>query len=153
KNVDAKEKVFAKPSFLHLGGQTAIGGADDAHVDIERGRPADAIESPLLNYAQDFRLHTEPEVADLVEKNRPAVGQLELAELPSGGAGEGSLLMSEQFVLDQRFRNCRAVDGHEGPVATRRELMDGAREQLLPRSRLALQQHRRIGRRHALDGI
>ena len=47
----------------------------------------------------------------------------------------------------------RAVDGDERPVAARRKLMDGAREELLARSRFALQQHRRIGRRHALDGL
>ena len=44
------------------------------------------------------------ELADLVEKDRAAVGQLELAELPSRGAGERTLLVSEQLILDERRR-------------------------------------------------
>src|ERR1700686_1471226 len=61
--------------------------------------------------------------------------------------------MPEQFVLDQRVGNRRAVDGDERAVTARRELMDGASEQFLARARLALQQHARIRRRHALDRI
>jgi len=61
--------------------------------------------------------------------------------------------VAEQLVLDQRLRNSGAIDGHERPVAARRELMDGAREQLLAGARLALQQDRRVSRRDPLDRI
>ncbi len=61
--------------------------------------------------------------------------------------------MTEQFVLDERVGDGRAVDGDERPIATGRKLMDGAREQLLACPRLALQQYSRIRGRDTLDGL
>src|SRR5207302_2335188 len=88
KDVDSEEEIFAESAFFHLIRERAIRCADDAYVDVERRRAADAIEAPLLNDAQDLRLNAEAEVADLVEEDRAAVGQLEFAELPSRRAGE-----------------------------------------------------------------
>src|SRR5204863_9583669 len=137
-DVDAEEEVFAERAALDRFFDVAVRRADHAHVDIDRRRAADALEAPLLQHAQDLRLHAESELADLVEKNRSHVGKLELSELPRRRAGKRALLMSEQFILDERLRNRRAVDRDERPVAARGELMDRAREQLFPRPRLPL---------------
>src|ERR1044071_4691617 len=141
-DVDAEEEVFAELTALHRFFDVAVRRANDTHVDVDRRRSADPLEAPLLQHAQDFRLHAESELADLVEKNRYHVGELELSELARRRAGERALLVSEEFILDQRLWNRRAVDRHERAVAPRRELMNRAREQFFPRARLSLQQHR-----------
>ena len=61
--------------------QIAVGGGDDAHVDLERTRPADAFEPLVLERAQDLGLQRQRQLADLVEEQRAAVRQLELAGL------------------------------------------------------------------------
>ena len=62
---------------------------------------------------------SERQVADLVEKDRRVVRQFEPADLPRQRAGKGALLPAEQFALDERARNRRAVDAHHDAAAPR----------------------------------
>ena len=45
--------------------------------------------------------------------------------------------MAKEFIFDQRVRYRRAIDGYKGFVASRAELVDGAREDLFARAALA----------------
>ncbi len=74
---------------------------------------ADALDHALLQEAQQLGLQRQRHVADLVEKQRAAVGELELAGRLPHRAGEGALLVAEQLALEQRFRDGRAVDRDE----------------------------------------
>ena len=65
---------------------------------------AHALELALLQHAQQLRLQLEGQLADLVEEQRAAVGQLEAPELPRQRAGERPLLVPEQLALDQVSR-------------------------------------------------
>ena len=94
-------------------GQVPVGGGDDAHVDLDRVLAADPLEGLLLQHAQHLRLHLQAHVADLVEEQRAAVGQLELAAAPGERAGERALLVAEQLGLDQLLGDRGAVDLHE----------------------------------------
>src|SRR5436190_9978338 len=55
---------------------------DDADVDMEETRAADALELLLLERAQDLGLQRERQLADFVEEQRPAMRELELPRLP-----------------------------------------------------------------------
>ena len=88
---------------------------------------ADPLELALLQHAQQLGLERRRDLADLVEEQRAAVGQLEAALAGVDGAGEGALLVAEQLGLQQRLRQRRAVDLDERPVRARRQLVDGAR--------------------------
>ena len=74
---------------------------------------ADALEAPLLQHAQQLGLHRRRHVADLVEEERAAVGQLEPARALADGAGERPFLVAEQLALQQGLRQGGAVDGDE----------------------------------------
>ena len=54
-------------------------GGDDPDVDRDLLGAADAEEAALLEHAQQVDLHLGRDVADLVEEERAAVGELELA--------------------------------------------------------------------------
>ena len=71
--------------------------------------------------------------------------------LSLNGAGERALHVTEQLALEQAFGERAAVDREERPFGARRELVDVAGDDLLTRSRLALDQHRGVGRRDGLD--
>ncbi len=76
---------------------------------------------------------------------------LELAELPTNGAGERPLLVTEQFRLEQCLGDGGAVDRNK---RHRRAIAQGvkrAREQLLAGTALALDEHGRIGGRGTLE--
>ena len=64
---------------LDLGGQVAIGGGDHARIDANGLRAAHALELLLLQHAQQLHLRLERQLADFVEEDRAAVGELEAA--------------------------------------------------------------------------
>ena len=78
-------------------------------------------------------------VADLVQEERAALGLADAAQaaaLLRAGVGAGGV--AEQLCLDQRFRDGRAVDGHEGPAAPRPAVVAGPGEDFLADARFAL---------------
>ena len=92
---------------------------------------------PLLERPEKLALEGQRELADLIQEQRPPVGQLDQARFRLDRAREGALLVTEQLALQKLFGQRGAVDGHErlgGALAVR---MDGARHQLLARPGLA----------------
>ena len=134
--------------------QVAIGGRDDAHIDLHRPLGADRIDFAFLQRAQQLDLHVEPQLADLVEEQRAAIGFLEFAQMLVGGAGEGALLVAEQDAFDQVLGDGAAIDGDEGLAGALRAALDGARDQLLADAEFAFDQDRecRIARRACRAG-
>src|SRR5688572_33092077 len=74
--------------------QVAVGGRDEPEVDLDQIAAADAHDLPLLQDTEELDLQLGVELADLVEEERAAVGDLELADLARDGAGERAALMA-----------------------------------------------------------
>ena len=91
--------------------------------------------------------------ADLVEEDRAAVGQRELAALGHRRAGEGAADVAEQLRFEQRLRNRRAVDLDERHVALRAAVVDEPRHHLLARAGFAGDQHGALGLRDQLGAL
>ena len=89
------------------GREIAIRRRDDADVDLDRRRAADALELLLLEHAQQLGLKIEPHLGDFVEQQRSAVRALERAFDALDRAGERALLVTEQRALDQALRAAR----------------------------------------------
>ena len=115
-DVEAEEQILAEQALLDQQAQILVGGGDDAHVALDRRAAADRGVFALLQHAQQPRLRLHRHVADLVEEQRAAFGLLEAAGAARVGAGEGALLVAEQFGFDQVARDRRHVDGDEGPA-------------------------------------
>src|SRR5690606_3422920 len=130
---------------LDLLGEVAVGGGDDADIDLEAARRADAGEAPLLEDAQELGLHVQRHLADLIEEKRAALGRLEEARLLLVGAGEGASLVAEERACGQRFWERGAVDGDQAVIAAGRGVMDDRGADLLARAGLAMDQDGRVG--------
>ena len=130
-----------------------VGGGDEPERGRNRALAADPLDLLLLDGPQQLGLEIERQVADLVEEERAAARQLELADPLLHGAGEGALLVAEQMALDQVPRDRRHVDGDEGAVGVLRVAVDAARQQLLAGAALPEDQHRGVGPRHFLRGV
>jgi hypothetical protein len=63
-----------------------FGRRDDADVDVRALVRADPLDDAVLEHAQELRLERQRRVADLVEEERAAVGQLELPDPLGDGA-------------------------------------------------------------------
>ena len=80
---------------------------------------AQPLEFPLLQHAQQLGLQFERDFADLVEK---ACRRLASSNRPTrlrDGAGEGALLVPEQFAFEQPRGNRRAIQFDERPFRLR----------------------------------
>ena len=62
---------------------------------------AHALDDAVLQEAQQLGLQRQRHVADLVEEQRAAVGQLDLADGLLRRARERALLVAEQLALEQ----------------------------------------------------
>ncbi len=150
-DVEAVVEVLAERLLADGLEQVAIGGGDDPDVDLDRRPAADALELALLEDAEQLGLGLQGQLADLVEEERAAVGQLEAADAPGDGAGEGALLVAEQLALDEPGGEGGAVDLDQRPGGAPAVRVDRPGDQLLAGAGLAGDEHRGVGRRHPAD--
>ena len=98
-----------------------MGRADDADVDAGAlAVGADRLDLAGLEEAEQQRLHPQRHLADFVEEDRAAVGDLQQARPVAVGVGEAALDVAEQLGLEQRVGQAGAVDGDQrlaGPGA------------------------------------
>src|SRR6185312_4134743 len=94
--------VLAEAALAHLALEIAVGGGDDAYVDLAISRGAERLDLAPLERAQEARLQVHLQLADLVDEQRAAVGLDEGAGAILGGAGEGAAHVPEELALEQR---------------------------------------------------
>jgi hypothetical protein len=72
--VEAKMKILAKSAGSHFRLEIAVSGCDDPQIHLAPLERPYRSEFPLLDESQQFDLHFQREVADLVEERGPAIG-------------------------------------------------------------------------------
>ncbi len=149
-DVEAEIEIFAEIAGARLGFEVAVGGRDQADIDLDRLRAADAIDLAFLNRAQQFRLEARMHLADFVEQQGAAMRFLEFADAAGDGAGERAFLVAEQFAFEQIFRDRGAIDRDERCLGALALAVDVAREHFLTRAALAGDEDRSLGGRDLL---
>src|SRR5262249_47601904 len=150
-HVEAVIEVAAELAIGDHRRQVAVSGRHQADIDSNGPGAAEALELLLLQDAEQLGLQLRGDVADLVEEQRPLVGQLEAADLLGDGAGEGALLVAEQLALQEAGGDGGAVELDEGAVAARAEVVQGAGDQLLAGAGLAADEDGGAGGGDGLD--
>src|SRR5690606_26457231 len=93
---DAVVQVFAELTRADTLAQVTVGRGDDAHVNGDLARGAEATEAMRLEHLQQLWLQFRSEVADLVEEKRAAVCDFEEAAFGCLCVRERTLLVSEE---------------------------------------------------------
>ena len=106
---------------------------------------AHAIEFAVGQDPQQARLRFGGHVADLVQEQRAAVGLFEASRALCRGAGEGALLMTEEFGLDQILGDGGHVQSDELVLLARAVAMQGMGHQFLARAGFPVDEHGDIG--------
>src|SRR5260221_8051573 len=122
--------------------QVAMRRRDEPHVGPDGSISADSLEGLLLEEAKDLRLRHHRHIADFIEEEGAATALFELADAAAVGAGEGALLVAEEFALQEVFRNGSAVERQERRFSPGAMLVDGTGDQLLACATLPGDQHR-----------
>ncbi len=136
-HVDAMVQVLPELPLRHQLFQIAMSRHYHAHVHAHWSRSANALHLALFQNPQQLGLHDGRHVADLIQKQRPAMRLLELPAVTRRCPSERSLLVPEQLALDQLARHRRAVQRDERFFAPRAAVVNRTRDQFLARSRLA----------------
>src|SRR5215470_4401442 len=126
-------------------------GGQQTHVDGNRLVAPYSFKFALLKDPQKSYLRLGWKIADLVEKERPAVGRFKTPQTPLGRAGECALFMPEQFGGEQSRRDRRAIHADKRPRRTVRLLVNGASKQFFASSGFTQYEDSRVRRRHFSD--
>jgi hypothetical protein len=130
-----------------MSGQAGVRGADHAHVDPARHILAQAGELAALQHAQQLGLGLPRQLGDLVEEERALVGRAEGPGVLAHRSGEGATRMLEELGPHQVAGEGGAVEGDVGLVLAPRGAVQRLGHELLPRTRLAVEED--IGRQRA----
>ncbi len=136
-DVEAVIEVLPEASGRDVGREVAVRRRDEAHVYLNGLVSADPLERPFLEDAQKLHLGSDRNLADLVEKQRPAVRLLEAPDAALVCAGEGAPLVPEELTLEKRLGEGGAVEGDEGLFGAGAEGVNRARELPFPGPALA----------------
>ena len=118
--------------------------ADNPHIHRYFLATANSFDGSFLNKAKQFGLQGKGQVADLVKHQGAAVRRLNFAKRHLGSPCERPFLVAKQLTLQQIFRDCRAIDGHELACAPWGQLVQAACQYLLARAALTQQHDCRI---------
>ena len=136
-------QVLAKPS--HADGRCKIFARRGEHPGVGRlaARAPEAPDRTILERLQQLDLQRVGHQPDLVEKDRPAMSDLQQAGLGLPGIGERAAFEPEELGFEQRVGNRRAVDVDERRIRARTHLVDDVGDKPLAGPCFTLDQHRR----------
>jgi len=107
---EAVVEVFAEEAIGDGLAEIAVGGGDDAYVDLACLQRADALDFLVLEGAEELGLCGGGHIADFVEEEGAFVGGFEEAWFIAVGAGEGATNVPEEFALKEGFNDGGAVE-------------------------------------------
>lgn len=151
--IDTVEQVFAERASGRHPEQIAVGRRDEPAVDLHGQIAAHADDRAALQRRQQFRLQMQRQVADLIEEERTAVGDLELSGTVGARIGEGTLHVAEQFAFEQRLGHGTHIHGHHRTATAMRAAVNLARQHLLARTVFPRNEDIGIGRRDLFDDL
>ena len=97
-------EVLAEAPFRYHALQVAVRCRDHPEVDGDRAFSPDSLHLAVLQHPQQPHLRRRRQLADLIQKDRPAVGPLESPPALGHRAGKRTAFMAEQFAVDQTLR-------------------------------------------------
>src|SRR5215208_1091090 len=106
--VETEEQVLPKTSVSNFRMQIGIGSRQQPHVYLLRLRRSNALKLAGFQHAQQLRLKIQRNVSDFVEKQRPAVCELEASNTIALRVGKRAAHVAKQLAfentLSQRSR-------------------------------------------------
>src|SRR5690606_34189523 len=144
-------KVFAKPTVLNGAFKVNVGCGQDPDINGNRPTPPYSLDVLFLKETQQICLQLQWQIANFVEQQGSPICGLDASNLTLMGSRKSTLLMPEQFGLDQVFGYCTAVDGHKGATRATRLAMQSAGNHFLAGAAFSTDHYGRIRRSETSD--
>ena len=107
------EEVLPECSFSHLLTQMGIRSRQNSHIHMAHLIGTNALGLPLFNHRQEFLLHRQVQISNLIQKESTAIRHLNSSFLRIPGIRKRPLLVSEKLALEKILRNATQVDIHK----------------------------------------
>src|SRR5437667_5142425 len=111
--VQAEQQILAKAATVHLVVEIHVCGRDESHVHFAGLGGPDALDLARLKHAEKLRLLGKSEVADLIEKERSAIRELETPHPIRFGVGERASHVPKELALEHTLGEAAHVHGDE----------------------------------------
>src|SRR5579884_160763 len=147
-DVQAEVKVRAKPAVPNHSLEVPVRCADHTDVGGQGCVAAEAFERAFLKDAEQLRLQSWSQVANLIQKNRSRIGNFKPPPPRGICAGECAFLMPKEFVVDQCFRQVGAGKSNKRAGSPMAQAMDRAGQQLLACPGFTRDQHADVAGRY-----
>src|SRR2546421_12266569 len=115
-HIQPEIKVLAKLAGAIRSFQIPVRGRDHPNVHFDFVVAADRTHFLLLQETQKFGLHLLRQFSNFIQEDSAVVGGLEKSRLRAQRPGKSSLLVSEQFALDQSWDQRPAIDCDKLPT-------------------------------------
>ena len=102
--VHAIVQVLAEAAVANELIERPVRRRDQSEVHLHRALSAQPLESPVFKHSQQLGLGDKRQVADLIEEQRAAVGELDASGLAIVGAGERAFFVAENLGLEEGVR-------------------------------------------------
>ena len=118
KDIQAVEQIHAELAGLDLAFQVLVSRRHNAHIGFLGLGAADPLIGALLQDPQQFHLHVEGHVPNLVQEQGATFGHFKTALAGADGTGKSALLVTKQLALKEFRGYGAAVDGNKGASGT-----------------------------------
>ena len=152
-NAEAPIQIFPEGALFDHLSEVAIGGGDDADIDLDGLTAADALDGLLTESAEELDLGAGVDFTDLIQEQGTAVRLLKAANAALHGSGEGALFMAEEFAFEDLRGESGAVDGNQLGGGAAAEVMHGAGDEFFAGAAFTFDQNRGARGRDLLDGV
>jgi hypothetical protein len=138
-NIESIVQVLPKLAFLNARFQVSVRCGYDSHVHSRRFFGSDSIKLAILEHLEQFGLKSKIHIADLIQKNRAAIGQLKLSGITFEGARKRASLIAEQFAFHEFGWERCTIQFQEDLPSTKRMIVNVTRQDLFAHASFALQ--------------
>src|SRR5260370_2351462 len=153
KQVQTIGKITSELFFGDQLGEVGIRGRQYANIDALSASTAQALKFLLLQNSQKLGLQFERYIADLIQKQRSLVRQLESSNPLGYGACKRAFLMTKQLAFEKAKRNGCAIHFYKRMTLARAQIVNCAGDHFFASTRLALYEDRRIRRRNDSNAL
>ena len=100
KYIQTEEQILSKLAACDALLQISIGRGEDPDIRMLRLNAAEPLIRSLLKHTQQFHLHIDTHITDLVEEQCAALRQFETTNAPCQRAGKCAFLVTEKLRLE-----------------------------------------------------
>ena len=118
-------QILPESSFFNQLFQMVAGCSDHSYVDMSILVTADRRDRVIFQNPQQLGLRFQFKITDLIDKQSTMMGCFKTSPTGFRRAGKRTFRMTEQFALDQVFRNGGHIHGHKRFCCPRAVTMNG----------------------------